>query len=64
MKQLLILCCLGLLAVPFIPAYGQDKPILRLVQTVPLSGVSGRLDHMAVDLEKSAYSWRRLPTEL
>jgi hypothetical protein len=52
MKQLLILCCLGLLAVPFIPAYGQDKPILRLVQTIPLSGVNGRLDYMAVDLEK------------
>jgi hypothetical protein len=42
----------GLLSFPLIPAHGQDKPTLRLVQTIPLSGVSGRLDHMAVDLEK------------
>jgi hypothetical protein len=27
---------------PLIPAFGQDKPTLRLVQTIPLSGVSGR----------------------
>jgi hypothetical protein len=40
------------MSVPLIPAHGQDKPTLRLVQTIPLSGVSGRLDHMAVDLEK------------
>jgi hypothetical protein len=53
MKHLLILCCVGLLSFPLIPVYGQDKPTLRLVQTIPLSGVSGRLDHMAVDLEKN-----------
>jgi WD40 repeat protein len=35
------------------PALGQDKPTLRLIQTIPLPGVNGRLDHMAVDLEKS-----------
>ena len=52
MKHLLILCCVGLMSAPLIPAHGQDKPTLRLVQTIPLSGVSGRLDHMAVDLEK------------
>jgi hypothetical protein len=52
MKQLMILCCVSLLAAPLIPAYSQDRPTLRLVQTIPLSGVSGRLDHMAVDLEK------------
>lgn len=34
------------------PAHGQDKDTLRLVQTIPLPGVNGRLDHMAVDLEK------------
>src|SRR3984893_6587667 len=52
MKHLLTLCCVGLMSAPLIPAHGQDKPTLRLVQTIPLSGVSGRLDHMAVDLEK------------
>src|SRR6266478_5660560 len=40
------------MSVPLSPAHGQDKPTLRLLQTIPLSGVSGRLDHMAVDLEK------------
>jgi len=52
MKHLLTLCCVGLMSAPLSPAHGQDKPTLRLVQTIPLSGVSGRLDHMAVDLEK------------
>jgi hypothetical protein len=52
MKHLLIFFCVGLLCIPVIPAHGQDKTTLRLVQTIPMSGVSGRLDHMAVDLEK------------
>jgi hypothetical protein len=29
----------------------QEKQALRLVQTIPLPGVTGRLDHMGVDLE-------------
>jgi hypothetical protein len=52
MKHRLIFFCVGLLSIPLIPAHGQDKTTLRLVQTIPMSGVSGRLDHMAVDLEK------------
>jgi hypothetical protein len=52
MMKCLVATCLGLLAAAFVPAYGQDKPTLRLVQTIPLPGVNGRLDHMAVDLEK------------
>jgi DNA-binding beta-propeller fold protein YncE len=32
-------------------ATSQDREVLKLVQTIPLSGVNGRLDHMAVDLE-------------
>jgi hypothetical protein len=52
MKHLVSLCCVVLLVVPLSPARGQDKAALRLVQTIPLRGVSGRLDHMAVDLEK------------
>jgi hypothetical protein len=30
----------------------QEKQVLKLVQTIPVPGVKGRLDHMAVDLEK------------
>ena len=30
----------------------QEKEALRLVQTIPLPGVTGRLDHMGVDLEQ------------
>jgi hypothetical protein len=51
MKQLWRICCVGVLAF-MVPAYSQDRPTLRLVQTIPLPGVGGRLDHMAVDLEK------------
>jgi WD40 repeat protein len=53
MRRLVALFCVGVLAASSVPALGQDKPALRLVQTIPLPGVSGRLDHMAVDLEKS-----------
>jgi hypothetical protein len=33
-------------------AYAQEKQTLRLVQTIPLPGVKGRLDHMGVDVEQ------------
>ena len=46
----LLLCCIGLLAVNC--ARGEDAAALRLVQSIALPGVGGRLDHMAVDLEK------------
>jgi hypothetical protein len=51
MNPLVLICCLGFLAF-MVPAHGQEKPTLRLVQTIPLPGVGGRLDHMAVDVEK------------
>jgi hypothetical protein len=35
-----------------VPASAQEKQALRLVQTISLPGVKGRLDHMGVDLEK------------
>src|SRR4051794_24118551 len=28
-----------------------DEPPMKLVQTIPLDGVQGRIDHMAVDVE-------------
>src|SRR6202521_5578673 len=43
---------LAWLVIAVAPAHGEDKVALRLVQTIPLPGVAGRLDHMAVDLEK------------
>jgi hypothetical protein len=45
-----LLCCVGLLLL--VRAHAQDRPTLRQVQTIALPGVGGRLDHMAVDLEK------------
>jgi hypothetical protein len=51
LKRWAIASGLGLLAL-FADASGADpSPALRLVQTIPLPGVAGRLDHMAVDLE-------------
>jgi hypothetical protein len=53
MKHLITLCYVGLLSAALMPAQGRDQLTLRLVQTIPLPGVSGRLDHMSVDLEKN-----------
>jgi hypothetical protein len=35
-----------------IQLFAQERQALRLVQTIPLPGVTGRLDHMGIDLEK------------
>jgi hypothetical protein len=35
-----------------VPASAEETQALRLVQTIPLPGVRGRLDHMGVDLER------------
>src|SRR5215831_17829199 len=32
-------------------AYGQGNPPLKLVQTIPLARVEGRIDHMGVDVK-------------
>jgi hypothetical protein len=52
MIKLLIACFIATLFGFAIPTSAQDKQTLRLVQTIPLPGVTGRLDHMGVDLEK------------
>src|SRR5258707_11576689 len=49
MTRLLAVCLIADFA---FPAAAQERQGLRLVQTLPLPGVKGRLDHMAVDLEK------------
>jgi hypothetical protein len=52
MNRLQIICCFTLLFGSTLPAHGEQASSLRLVQTIPLPGVPGRLDHMAIDLEK------------
>jgi hypothetical protein len=48
----LVFCCFAFLAGAMIDACGQEQDALKLVRTMPLPGVAGRLDHMSVDLEK------------
>ena len=52
MRCLVTLCCVALYALLATPVSAQEKQTLRLVQTIPLPGVNGRLDHMGVDLEQ------------
>src|SRR3989442_5996960 len=34
-----------------VAGYGQETAPLKQIQTIPLSGVKGRIDHMAVDVQ-------------
>ena len=43
--------CLTLLPLGAPTAYAQDKLPLQRVQTIPMSGVLGRLDHLGVDVD-------------
>jgi hypothetical protein len=52
MTKLLAVCFAAILAGLAIPSSAQEKQALRLVQTIPLPGVKGRLDHMGIDLEE------------
>jgi hypothetical protein len=52
MIKLLAVGCVAIAVGFAVEASAQEKPALRLVQTIPLPGVAGRLDHMGVDLEK------------
>jgi hypothetical protein len=49
-RNTLVLCWLALCAA--LPVLAQEQQALKLVRTIPLPGITGRLDHMAVDLEK------------
>src|SRR5882762_7458444 len=44
--------CVVLFAGSAVPTSAQEKQALRLARTIPLPEVTGRLDHMGVDLEK------------
>src|SRR5215467_14056540 len=52
MRDIVAACCIALLGCFALETHAQEKQALRLVQTIPLPGVKGRLDHMGVDLEK------------
>jgi DNA-binding beta-propeller fold protein YncE len=44
--------CLTLIAAFAIPAHSQAPAPLRLIQTIPLPGISGALDHMGIDVKR------------
>lgn len=50
MKTLVTLSIAGLIFGPV--ALSQDKPMPRLVQTISIPNVKGRLDHMDVDASR------------
>src|SRR5258706_13257762 len=52
MTKPLVVCCIAVFAGFADQTSAQEKEALKLVQTIPLPGVTGRLDHMGVDLEK------------
>ena len=52
MTKLLAACWIVIVAGFSAPVSAQENPALRIVQTIPLPGVKGRLDHLGVDLEK------------
>jgi hypothetical protein len=52
MKTLFTLFCLAAITLAAAPLQAQQSVPLHLVQTIPLPGVTGRLDHMGVDLEQ------------
>jgi hypothetical protein len=49
MKSLVATCAIGWFAASIAPAYAEDQPALRLVQTIPVPGVMGRLAEMAME---------------
>src|SRR6266404_2430534 len=52
MTKPLAICCIALFSALAVWSSAQEKQALTLVQTIPLPGVKGRLDHMGVDLEQ------------
>lgn len=50
MKKLCLLCLLLSAGVFLASIHAQDNASLRLVQTIPMPNVEGRIDHLAVDL--------------
>src|SRR5438552_1389551 len=51
MKILTVMFGVGVFACFVFLAYSQGNPPLRMVQTIPIPGVEGRIDHLSVDLK-------------
>ena len=51
MKRRLLLSIMGLSLAPVLSIHGQDKLPLKLVQTIPMPNVRGRMDHLGVDVK-------------
>jgi DNA-binding beta-propeller fold protein YncE len=51
-RRLVTFCSIAACALGATQVYAQEKQTLRLVQSIALPGVKGRLDHMGVDLEQ------------
>jgi len=51
MRKAYFLTLLVAAAIPFPTVCGQDSAPLRLVQSIPMPNVEGRIDHMALDIE-------------
>jgi hypothetical protein len=54
MSGIRILCYVAAMPALAAPAFGEMNAALRLVQVVPLPGVAGRLDHMAVSMARTS----------
>jgi hypothetical protein len=52
MTKVLAVCCLVLFSASSVETSARETQALKLVRTIPVPGVTGRLDHMGVDLEK------------
>ena len=55
---------LAALVIRAVDAQAQESSALRMVQTIALPNVEGRIDHMAVDVKASDYSsphWEIIP---
>src|SRR5712692_4792811 len=50
-KRRLLLWIMGLWLAPVLSIHGQDKSPLKLIQTIPMPNVKGRIDHMDADVK-------------
>jgi DNA-binding beta-propeller fold protein YncE len=51
-KSFVLTLLAALFCVPFGSAHPEERPPLVLERTIPLAGVSGRIDHLAIDLRR------------
>lgn len=51
MRTFTSFCCFAIFTCIAVFGYAQEKQPLKLVETIPLPGVKGRLDHMDTDLD-------------